>query len=121
MKGSDFLRSKWMEMARQPGAAAVVGRKFSHWLRHVRNLGLAARARQLWAYFQSNKASAADKLIVLAALLYLVTPLDMVPDWLPALGLLDDLGVATFAIRYVLKKIDADQEIQGTQASDGGE
>ena len=32
-------------------------------------------------------------LAVVAALLYFLTPLDMVPDWLLAVGLLDDLAV----------------------------
>jgi len=40
--------------------------------------------------------------IVLAAL-YLISPLDFVPDFLPVLGQLDDLGVILFALEAFLK------------------
>jgi uncharacterized membrane protein YkvA (DUF1232 family) len=38
-------------------------------------------------------------LAVVAALLYFVTPFDAIPDWLPGLGLVDDLAVLAWVMR----------------------
>lgn len=38
-------------------------------------------------------------LAVVAALLYFVTPLDAIPDWLPGIGMLDDLAVLAWVMR----------------------
>ncbi len=38
------------------------------------------------------------------ALLYVLSPLDLVPDWFPVIGWLDDLGVLAWAARQVFFK-----------------
>jgi hypothetical protein len=38
------------------------------------------------------------------ALLYLLSPLDLVPDWIPLVGWLDDIGVLAWAARQVFFK-----------------
>jgi uncharacterized membrane protein YkvA (DUF1232 family) len=38
-------------------------------------------------------------LAIVAALLYFVTPLDALPDWLPVAGFIDDLAVLAWVIR----------------------
>lgn len=43
----------------------------------------------------------------LAALIYLVDPIDLIPDVLPALGLLDDAVVFTWVVRQIRRDIDA--------------
>lgn len=43
-------------------------------------------------------------IIALLAILYILSPLDLVPDFIPVIGWLDDLGVLAWAARYVLKK-----------------
>ena len=42
-------------------------------------------------------APLAGKAIVTAALVYLVSPIDAVPDLIPIVGLTDDVGVLTLA------------------------
>lgn len=115
MKGRDFLNSKWMELARQPGAAQEVAMKLSQWTKRYRNTKLITRAQKLWNYFRSETVSKADKIIILAGLIYLISPLDVVPDFIPFAGLLDDLGVAAFVMNYILKKVDPDDSIEGTE------
>ncbi len=46
--------------------------------------------------------------VMIAALVYLVTPLDAVPDIIPAAGFADDLGVITAAIATVTMYINDD-------------
>jgi len=64
----------------------------------------------LYYTLQSNKISAANKAMIIGALGYMISPLDVVPDAIPIAGLTDDLAVLLF----VLKKVwtDVDPEIQ---------
>ncbi len=43
-------------------------------------------------------------IIAILAILYILSPLDLLPDIIPVVGWLDDLGVLAWAARYVLKK-----------------
>ena len=55
----------------------------------------------LYYTLQSNKVSKADKAIIIGALGYMISPLDVIPDAIPIAGLTDDLAV----LLYVLKKV----------------
>jgi uncharacterized membrane protein YkvA (DUF1232 family) len=115
MRGIDFLDSKWVAWAKLPEAADFVRREFARWLKKVQNSKLLAKAGRLWKYFQSDKISTQDKVVVIAALLYLISPMDLIPDWIPGAGLLDDLGVATFVLNWLLKKANPEADIEGTE------
>ncbi len=49
-------------------------------------------------------------LVILGTLLYTVSPIDIVPDFLPVLGWLDDIGVIALAVRYLTKARDLAEE-----------
>ena len=55
------------------------------------------------------------KLVLCAALLYLVSPLDLIPDWLLGFGIVDDLGVVTLLVWLALRILrkDTGQEESG--------
>lgn len=106
METSDFLNSKWVRLARKKGAELQVRRQFPRWMRHVNNLQLLRRSKQLWKYFRAGDVGKQEKVLIVAALLYLIAPIDLVPDMIPFAGLLDDLGVATMVVNFILKKID---------------
>ena len=55
----------------------------------------------LYYTLQSDSVSVKDKAIIIGALGYLISPLDVVPDAIPIVGLGDDLGVLV----YVLQKV----------------
>jgi len=42
------------------------------------------------------------KLVLGATALYLASPIDLIPDFIPVLGALDDAVIAAFALRYVV-------------------
>ncbi len=64
----------------------------------------------LYYTLQSDKVSKKDKAIIIGALGYMISPLDVIPDAIPIAGLTDDLAV----LAYVLKKVwgDVDTEIK---------
>lgn len=49
-----------------------------------------------------------DKRLVLAMLTYLASPLDLIPDWIPLVGLLDDLIVLALILDYFFEVLDQD-------------
>jgi uncharacterized membrane protein YkvA (DUF1232 family) len=44
---------------------------------------------------------------IVAALIYFINPFDLVPDFIPGLGLVDDLSILTFVINSVKSDIEA--------------
>ena len=47
-----------------------------------------------------------SKLILGATVVYLVSPVDVVPDFVPGLGQLDDIVVALLALHSILNRVD---------------
>lgn len=64
----------------------------------------------LYYTLQSDKVSVKDKAIIIGVLGYLISPLDVVPDAIPIVGLGDDLAVLV----YVLQKVwgDVNEEVK---------
>ena len=62
---------------------------------------LVYAALVLYYTLQSDKISVKDKAIIIGALGYLISPLDVIPDAIPIAGLGDDLAVLV----YVLNKV----------------
>ena len=65
---------------------------------------LVYAALLLFYTLQSDNISTKDKAIIIGALGYMISPLDVVPDAIPIVGLTDDMAV----LLYVLKKIWVD-------------
>ena len=64
----------------------------------------------LWMMIKDPAAAWKSKTIAIGALLYLVSPIDLIPDVVPFLGLTDDASVITAAVAslsYELKKYRA--------------
>ena len=62
----------------------------------------------LYYNLQSESVSLKDKTMILAALGYLISPLDVMPDAIPIAGLSDDLGVLLYVLRKVWTDIPED-------------
>ena len=62
----------------------------------------------LYYTLQSESVSLKDKTMILAALGYLIRPLDVMPDAIPIAGLSDDLGVLLYVLRKVWTDIPED-------------
>jgi uncharacterized membrane protein YkvA (DUF1232 family) len=45
-------------------------------------------------------------LVIIAAIIYFVSPFDVIPDWIPVLGHIDDAFVITLALKSVRSDLD---------------
>lgn len=76
----------------------------------AKKIGLKSIFYALVLYYilEKKEVTKADKLIIIGALGYLISPLDLIPDFIPFGGFADD-GFALFlAIRRVIKYVDED-------------
>lgn len=66
---------------------------------------LRGDARQLWAALRHPGAPRWLKLGTALLVLYVLSPIDLIPDWIPGLGMVDDLVLIPFAIRWLLQRL----------------
>ncbi len=64
-------------------------------------------ARRLWLALRHPLSPGWLKGAVVLMALYLLSPVDLVPDFIPVLGLMDDLVLLPLAIRFVLNRLPA--------------
>lgn len=54
------------------------------------------------------------KAILGFAIIYLLSPFDLVPDWIIGFGLLDDLTVVSFLVAWALKIAEKNKKLNNT-------
>lgn len=61
--------------------------------------------RALTRYYRDPSASFVGKAVAFVALIYAVLPIDLVPDVLPVVGWLDDIGVMGLATAWLVRVV----------------
>ena len=69
---------------------------------------LRGDARRLWRAVRHPAAPGWLKLGTALVVLYVVSPIDLVPDVLPVVGVVDDLIVVPLTIRWLLARLPAE-------------
>ena len=64
---------------------------FGNLVRHANKARLATRLLALWKLVRHRDTPRAPKLIALFVLAYALSPIDLIPDFIPVIGLLDDV------------------------------
>ena len=86
----------------------------SDFVEKIANIAKRAGAKLIYAalilYYtlQSDKISTANKAMIIGALGYMISPLDVIPDAIPIAGLTDDLAVLLFVLKKVWTDVDPD-------------
>ncbi len=78
--------------------------RLSSWFLRPSLMGaLFAELRLAWRLMKEPRVSVVLKAVPALALLYVVSPFDFVPDIVPFLGQVDDLGVLLLALKAFLR------------------
>lgn len=77
--------------------------RLKQWLRRLRT-----RLVVLWLCSKHPRMPFAAKLIAVALVAYAVSPIDLIPDFIPVLGYLDDLLILPIGIWIVWRMIPPD-------------
>jgi uncharacterized membrane protein YkvA (DUF1232 family) len=59
--------------------------------------------RLLWGLITDSRVAAFDKLLVAGAIAYIITPIDLIPDFIPFLGEVDDVFLLVLALRRLME------------------
>jgi uncharacterized membrane protein YkvA (DUF1232 family) len=105
-----FTNSTWRAQAERPGILEQLGRKWDETV-STKGQGLKTYLADLQlAYkmlgdpqFQIAKDT---KTVLIIALLYIISPIDLIPDAIPLLGLVDDVLVAGYALRQASAELE---------------
>lgn len=59
--------------------------------------------RLLYGLMTDGRVAAVDKLLVAGAVAYVLMPMDLIPDFIPFIGEVDDVFVMVLALRHLMK------------------
>ena len=65
-------------------------------------------ARRLWFALRHPAAPGWLKIGAALIVLYVVSPIDLIPDFIPGIGFLDDAVLVPLAIRWLLNRLPAE-------------
>jgi uncharacterized membrane protein YkvA (DUF1232 family) len=104
-----FTHSQWKAQAEKPGALEQIGHKWDDFLStkgqtlktYLEDLQLAYKMLRD-PNFQLERGK---KITLIIALLYIISPVDLIPDAIPLLGMLDDVLVAGYALKQIADEL----------------
>jgi uncharacterized membrane protein YkvA (DUF1232 family) len=70
---------------------------------HANKARLATRLLALWKLVRHRETPRAPKLIALLVLAYALSPIDLIPDFIPVIGLLDDIILVPMGIALAVR------------------
>lgn len=59
--------------------------------------------RLMYGLLTDNRVAAVDKLLVAGAIAYVIMPMDLIPDFIPFIGEVDDMFVVVMALRRLMQ------------------
>ena len=87
--------------------AALRNSEMGRLARRVAALSLRRKVRLAWRLLADRRVPLLARAVLPAVVLYLAMPLDIVPDFIPAVGYLDDLLVILGAVWLLLRLVPA--------------
>jgi len=105
---SNPLREIWQllkdfaALASTPEGRRFIGAELEDSLRRTKIGGaILDKVRLMYDYYRDPAEPAGAKWLMGGALLYLIVPNDLFPDWIPLVGLLDDAAVIAYVWNQV--------------------
>ena len=105
-----FKDSTWQAQAERPDILGQIGSQWSAFLAG-KGQGLKAYVEDLELAYKMLRdpnfhLSKETKTVLIIALLYIISPIDLIPDAIPFLGMLDDVLVAGYALRQASAELE---------------
>jgi uncharacterized membrane protein YkvA (DUF1232 family) len=96
--GLPLLALALLRFSRRDGTRSALGKR-------VMALPWRAKAALLWRLLKDRRVPWWAKALLPALLLYLALPVDLIPDFIPVLGHLDDLLVVLLVVAVLLRAV----------------
>ena len=77
--------------------------QFTNLFKYANRARLATLLLALWKLFKHPDTPLAPKLVAIAVLAYAVSPIDLIPDFIPVLGLLDDIVLLPIGVALAVR------------------
>jgi uncharacterized membrane protein YkvA (DUF1232 family) len=114
-----FHYSTWQEQADKPGTLEPIGHQWDAFLA-TKGQGVKTYLADLHLsykmlrdpHFQIDKQT---KMVLIIALLYIISPIDLIPDAIPLLGMVDDVLVAGYALRQAAVELERYRQTVATR------
>ena len=111
-----FGRKKNLEQDHAPQADKQYEKKYtedSFWdkvVKFARTAGREVIEKALWLYYAAQQPNTPlwAKTAIYGALGYFISPIDVIPDFIPVVGFTDDIGVLAAAVVMAASYIDAE-------------
>lgn len=105
-----FAHEAWQKCAENPGVLAEIGRKLDASL-STKDQGLKDYIYDLKLAYKMLRdpdftIDKHTKMVLIIAFLYLLSPIDLLPDSIPFIGLLDDVLVAGYAMKQTAAELE---------------
>ena len=105
-----FKDLTWQAQAERPGVLDQLGPKWQEFL-STKGQGLKTYLEDVQLAYKMLRdpqfqVAKETKTVLIIALLYIISPIDVMPDAIPLLGLLDDVLVAGYALRQAAAELE---------------
>ena len=78
-------------------------------------LHLPSFVRLYWRLFRDSRVSILPKFLLVLTLLYLVWPFDVIPDYVPVVGEIDDVGIVLLGLWLFVRLCPPEVVRQGVE------
>lgn len=76
---------------------------FQRWFKGERVAKIGVHLLALWKLFKHPQTPRAARWMAIAVIAYAVSPIDLIPDFIPVLGLLDELVLIPIGVALVIR------------------
>jgi uncharacterized membrane protein YkvA (DUF1232 family) len=112
--GLPLLALALLRFSRRDGARSALGKR-------VMALPWRAKAVLLWRLLKDRRVPWWARAMLPALLLYLALPVDLIPDFIPVLGYLDDLLVVLLVVAVLLRAVPLEVTEEHLSSLESGE
>ena len=80
---------------------------------------LAVEAHAAWLAARDSRLPWLARILAIAVAAYALSPIDLIPDVLPVIGVLDDMILVPMALRWLLSRLPAEIRAYAEQRASG--